>query len=1369
MVSYQKTSQIYILTLRSCRGSGKYTICEVIPTLIVEILHSRFIILFMCIYRVNAFLKVRYISYFSAIIMPTIPTKESLNTLLPFLQGGGNVGKLIREKDWSQTPLGNPETWHHSLRTMVSMMLNNPIGMYLMWGDDHIQLYNDAYRPILGQSKHPEALGISARKTFCETWGSLEPLIKRAMKGEPIRFPDFELELHRNGYLETCFFDFSYTPIFDDNGTVGGILATVFETSERKRAEAALKESNNQLAFAIEATELGTFDFNPATNTFSGNERLKAWFGLPPKSEIALQDAIDAVAEEDKDRVMEEIAKVLDYESGGNYCIVYTIVHPESANRRIVSAKGRAWFNENQQAIRFNGTLQDITSSEKNARQLEESERNLRLMVHQAPVAIGILMGEEFVIEIANSRALELWGHVEAEVLKKPILEAMPELLGQGINELLEQVYNTGKTFTAKEMPVDLPRDGKLSTTYINFSFEPLYNADGNIHGIMAIGIEVTDQVLARKKIERSERQVKNVVENAPFMIGLFTGENFTIQIANESLIQTWGKGDDVIGKDYFELLPELKEQKVFGQIKDVYSTGIPFHIENESVDFVIDGELKSQYYNYDFIPLRSETDEVYGIMISAINVTDLISAKIKIEESERRFRESVKQAPLGIAIFRGDEFITELVNETYLQMIKKPEAQVINRSLFDAMPELRETIEPLFHEVLNSGEPFHSAELPVVLNRNGAEELAYFNLVYHPLKESDGSISGIMVVAVEITESVYAKKDLQVSEEHFRTMVNQSPMGMAVLRGEDLIIEMANAKMLQGFWKKTPEEVIGKKILDVFPELMDQQFPKLFEQVLKKGKKIADNEVVALVKHSEGLTKFYIDFEYAPLIELGGAVSGIIITAVDVTTKVAARKQLENAEERIRLATESTELATWELFLDKKELIHSPRLAEIFGHSSEKRISHEKLLSQILKPDLGGVVKKAFRKALKNGVYKYEARVVKPDGSLTWIRTQGKVFYDSKSKPLKIIGTLRDITEEKQQQQALQESEEKFRALADALPQFIWTGDKDGSLNYFNNSVFDYSGLTEAELIGGGWINMVHPDERERNITTWKNSIETGADFIFEHRFLRHDGDYRWQLSRAIPQRDAAGNILMWVGASTDIQDMKEVDQQKDFFISMASHELKTPITSIKGYVQIMQSMYVDNGDDFLNNSLNIIDKQVVTLTNLISDLLDLSKIKSGSLILVKSRFSVNTFMSDFVSEIRQINPGCIIHFKEIRDEYIFADRERLGQVLINLLTNAIKYSPLDCEVHVRNEYRNGNLIVSVRDGGIGISKKDQRKIFERFYRVEGKDEKTYPGFGIGLNIAAEIIERHGGEIGVKSEIGEGSEFHFIIPIQSN
>ncbi|MBN8859246.1 MAG: PAS domain-containing sensor histidine kinase, partial [Sphingobacteriales bacterium] len=329
-----------------------------------------------------------------------------------------------------------------------------------------------------------------------------------------------------------------------------------------------------------------------------------------------------------------------------------------------------------------------------------------------------------------------------------------------------------------------------------------------------------------------------------------------------------------------------------------------------------------------------------------------------------------------------------------------------------------------------------------------------------------------------------------------------------------------------------------------------------------------------------------------------------------------------------------------------------------------------------------------------------------------------------------------------------------------------IWTSDEKGNINYYNSAVYDYSGLSFQDLRGDGLLKIVHPDEQQENSRLWQHSVSTGEDFIFEHRFRRFDGEYRWQLSRAIPQRDADGVIQMWVGTSTDIHDIKEIDQQKDYFISMASHELKTPVTSLKGYTQLLQSKYENSGDNFLITSLNVIDKQTVRLNKLISELLDLSKIKLGNLVFEEEGFDLNMFLSEIMEEKRMINPGFVINYEYKQPAFIYADKDRIRQVVANLINNAVKYSPSSNIIGVKSEITDNEVVVTIKDNGIGISKKDQVKIFERFYRVEGKSEKTFPGFGIGLFIASEIIRRHNGKIGVMSEPGKGSVFYFSLPV---
>jgi signal transduction histidine kinase len=193
---------------------------------------------------------------------------------------------------------------------------------------------------------------------------------------------------------------------------------------------------------------------------------------------------------------------------------------------------------------------------------------------------------------------------------------------------------------------------------------------------------------------------------------------------------------------------------------------------------------------------------------------------------------------------------------------------------------------------------------------------------------------------------------------------------------------------------------------------------------------------------------------------------------------------------------------------------------------------------------------------------------------------------------------------------------------------------------------------------------------------------------------------------------------------------------------------------------------MYAGGDDKFLKSSLDIVDRQIVTLTKLISELLDLSKIKSGNLVLNQENFDINELIKDKIDEIKHINAAKSISFSKKGNPIVFADRDRIGQVLINFLTNAVKYSPDTLKIKVKAVVKNNNVIVYVEDSGIGINKADQEKIFQRFYRVEGKNEKTFPGFGIGLFIASEIIKRHNGKIGVESEPGKGSVFYFSLPI---
>jgi two-component system sensor histidine kinase/response regulator len=233
------------------------------------------------------------------------------------------------------------------------------------------------------------------------------------------------------------------------------------------------------------------------------------------------------------------------------------------------------------------------------------------------------------------------------------------------------------------------------------------------------------------------------------------------------------------------------------------------------------------------------------------------------------------------------------------------------------------------------------------------------------------------------------------------------------------------------------------------------------------------------------------------------------------------------------------------------------------------------------------------------------------------------------------------------------------------------------------------------------------------------------------------------------------------------EIEFRKQAERKKDEFISIASHELKTPLTSVKGYMQLLERN-LDRGDiATVKRHLEKAQIQMEKLNDLIADLLDISKIESGKLKFNKKFFDINVMLDSVIEIIHQSNPDFEILKKGSVEKEIYADEARIEQVVINFLTNAIKYSPGTTEVHINLERIGEHIYLGVRDFGIGIDPEMQAHVFDKFYRVE-ETAIHFQGLGIGLYISAEIIRRHSGEIGVKSQSGEGSEFYFSIPINA-
>jgi PAS domain S-box-containing protein len=363
-----------------------------------------------------------------------------------------------------------------------------------------------------------------------------------------------------------------------------------------------------------------------------------------------------------------------------------------------------------------------------------------------------------------------------------------------------------------------------------------------------------------------------------------------------------------------------------------------------------------------------------------------------------------------------------------------------------------------------------------------------------------------------------------------------------------------------------------------------------------------------------------------------------------------------------------------------------------------------------------------------------------------------------------------------KQYTMEIEKAKEEFKQVADSAPVMIWMAGPDKLCYFVNKGWLDFTGRTTAQETGHGWFENIHPADFDRCIHNYAASFDSRQNFYIEYRLRRYDGVYRWVGDTGTPRFGTHGEFRGYIGSCIDIHEAKMHEQRKDDFIKMASHELKTPVTSIKGYVQLLQNMYADkkemkhDNEPPMQTSLVAIEKQVEKLTRLISDLLDLSQMETGKIELRLQAFDLCALVNETVQDFRQTTNRTIIIQKDIEDSkhcMIYADKDRIAQVLLNLLSNAVKYSDGNKDVTVRIfKTSDKNIAVSVIDKGIGIDKKEQARIFERFYRAEGKMEQTYPGFGIGLFVASEIVQWHNGTFEVESEKNKGSVFTFILPL---
>lgn len=418
------------------------------------------------------------------------------------------------------------------------------------------------------------------------------------------------------------------------------------------------------------------------------------------------------------------------------------------------------------------------------------------------------------------------------------------------------------------------------------------------------------------------------------------------------------------------------------------------------------------------------------------------------------------------------------------------------------------------------------------------------------------------------------AEDSIKKLNDYFKDL----PAAFAVVKGPTHVHEMSNT----AFHEITgDDQMVGKTVLEVLPGEIGKAFNEKLNKVFTEGKPLADREVLLADHYSEEAKHRYYNFVYQPLLNTEGELNGILVFGYEVTEMIEARLKLADAERRTRLAIEAANIGTYDWNLEKKKFVSSPRLIEIFGFKGLKDVTHQQLIDSYHPADRP-IRNRAVAKSFKSGGMVYEARIIQPHGAVRWINVYGKIIYDEARTPLRMYGTVLDFTEQKLLLEELKQSEAQFRLLSDSMPQFVWTTTPDGMLNYFNKALVEFCGITEKEIDNDDWLSMLHPDDRKGNLKHWQNSLATGEQFVYEHRLKTREGDYRWYLSRASPQKSIEDLLQRWVGTSTDIQNQKDNSERLELLVKERTKE----IVSLNEYLRIKNNVFAQGEENALIGS---------------------------------------------------------------------------------------------------------------------------------------------------------------------------------------
>jgi PAS domain S-box-containing protein len=1115
-------------------------------------------------------------------------------------------------------------------------------------------------------------------------------------------------------------------------------LASMRNITKRKRAEEALRLSEDRYRNIVELAHDGIITVNTKGVFTSCNPAFLQFIGFPGEEIIGKHfTKIPSVNMKDIPIYTKVFASLLRKKNTQPFELSWR--HKDGT---IKTCELRASLMKSGGKITgLLAIIIDMTERKKSEQALRESEAKFSKAFQHSPEVIVISSIEEGTIFEANDTFLRLTGYTREEVIGKKSSElvtwAVPEERSGMVKTLREKGMVSNEEFHFRM------KSGQIGTWL--FSAELI--TIGNEPCILSVTTDITERKKVEEELRFSDTALKSIHE------GVFAMDNeFTITRWNKICEQMFGiKASEAIGKSASEIINMVEEYP--GQ-------------NEERVNLLISQGFNREEQIYRtprgdvWVDVHAQAIEDNGKRHGWVTLVSDIADRKKVEET-LRFSDAAFKSIHESVIATDTKYVITHWNQISEQIYGIKASEAIGKKLLDVIEivETRPGENDKRFQTLEANGYYQEEQL----HRTRQGEI-WVDVSLQAI-EGNGKRYGWVTLASAITQRKLAEEALKRSEEKYRELIRTSIDGIVSTDSQmRIIIWNRGAEKIFGYKEK---EMLGQSIMKIISEKHGKAMAKRLSHISKTGSGKLTNQILELTSLRKDGTDVPIELSMSSR-KTGEA---LIATAIirDITERKEAEEKLRESEERYRDLFENASDLIQSCNADGKLIYVNKAWRDALGYKAEEITGL--LVWDIIHHDYLRKCKDTFRRVMSGeSVYNVETIFVAKDGKL--IQVEGNVnsvFKEGKAVATRAI--FRDITVRKEAEEKLRESEERYRDLFENASDFIQSVNLDGHFVYVNKAWRQALGYTEKEIAKLTIWDIIHPDHLQHCQEIFQRVIAGEAN-SFETAFVAKNGKVIYVEGNANTYLHD-GKITATRGIFHDITERKEaeeklrkIDQMKSEFLSNVSHELRTPLQSISGFTKLIMNGQVPDPAT-QQEFFQIIDRETMHLGNLINGLLDMSRLEAGRFQLFKKMFPIRETFTDSIKMFHSLASQKNITLSEnipLEIPEMEVDSERMREVVINLIGNAIKFSDPGGSVNIKVEKQPGNLLFQVSDHGTGISDETMKHLFERFYRAEG--ETVRGGTGLGLYISKQIIDAHGGHIWAESKFGEGSTFSFTLPL---